>query len=140
MEDKQRVYIKGDSKRGKEVIKLLTDLGGRNPRNYYGEDTLAYYYIDPNGEISHIWFGKNPTCLLLKEFYNEIKLPMEIKLPKWKPKYDEDYYFISSKGVITLGRWTNAIADSWRYDFGNCFKTIKEAIVARDKIEKALNN
>lgn len=134
MEDKQRVYIKGDSKRGNEVIKLLTDLGGRNPRNYYGEDTLAYYYIDPNGEISHIWFGKNPTCLLLKEFYKEIKLPI------WKPKYGEDYYFISSKGIITLEIWTNAIADSCRYEFNNCFKTEEEAEEAINKIKEVLNN
>lgn len=134
MEDYQKVYIKGDSKRGKEVIKLLTDLGASNPLNYYGDDTFGYYYISPNGEIWHTCSEKSQAYHFIKEFYKEIELPI------WKPKYDEDYYFISSKGVITLGRWTNAIADDWRYDFGNCFKTIKEAIVARDKIQKVLNN
>lgn len=134
MEDKQRVYIKGDSKRGKEVIKLLTDLGGRNPLNYYGEDNFGYYYIDPNGEISHICSEKSPTYHFLKEFYKEIKLPI------WKPKYRDSYFYVDIDGLIVEEAWYNKQIDKSLYDFGNCFKTIKEAIVARDKIEKALNN
>ena len=30
MEDRQKIYIKGNLKRGEEIIKILTDLGGNN--------------------------------------------------------------------------------------------------------------
>lgn len=33
MEEKQKVYIKGDPKRGDEVIRTLEDLGGKNTQN-----------------------------------------------------------------------------------------------------------
>ena len=37
MEDKQKVYIKGSSTRGDEIIKLLKDLGGKNLHSFLGD-------------------------------------------------------------------------------------------------------
>ena len=42
MEDKWKVFIKGDNDRGNEAIKLLTDLGANNPNNYYGKNSKLY--------------------------------------------------------------------------------------------------
>ena len=81
MEDKQKVYIKGNSKRGDEIIKNLTDLGAINPNHYCGNDNTACYYINPNGEIAYASFKGSVAYPFLQEFYREIKLP-EIK--KWK--------------------------------------------------------
>ena len=81
MEDKQKVYIKGDSNRGAEVIKTLTDLGAINLNNLDGKGEYAYYYISPLGFIIGIESYEENMMSILKEFYKEIKLP-EIK--KWK--------------------------------------------------------
>lgn len=81
MEDKQKVYIKGNPSRGTEVIKALTDLGGRNIHSHTGDSKDTYYYINPNGVIN-VAAPDGKVCYpFLKEFYKEIKLP-EIK--KWK--------------------------------------------------------
>lgn len=77
MEDKWKVFIKGDNDRGDEVIKLLTDLGANNSNNYYGINSNGYYYINSNGEIAYAVSERH----LLHDFYTEIKLP---ERKKWK--------------------------------------------------------
>lgn len=77
MEDKWKVFIKGNNDRRDEVIKLLTDLGANNPNNYYGKDSNGYYYINSNGEIAYAVSERH----LLHDFYTEIKLP---ERKKWK--------------------------------------------------------
>ena len=47
MRDSQKVYIKGDSSRGDEVIKTLIGLGGINLNNLDGKGEDTYYYISP---------------------------------------------------------------------------------------------
>ena len=81
MEDKQKVYIKGDTYRGEEVIKALENLGGINAEHYYGNDYSGYYYINHKGEIAYVSTKKGEVYTFLQEFYKEIKLP-DIK--KWK--------------------------------------------------------
>ena len=81
MEDKQKVYIKGDSNRGAEVIKTLTDLGAININSLDGKGENAYYYISPLGFISRVDNFRENMVSILKEFYKEIKLP---ELKKWK--------------------------------------------------------
>ena len=135
MEDKQKVYIKGNAERGNEVIKLLIDLGGQNSLNYYGVDTSGYYYISPNGEISHVCAERNPVYHFIKEFYKEVKLP------KWKPACNgEKYVYVSDGGIVLQETWKNNSDDGWRYTFGNCFKTYNEAAEVKYKFEKIINN
>lgn len=81
MEDKQKVYIKGDTYRGAEVIKALENLGGINAEHYYGNDLSGYYYINPKGEIAYVSTKNCERYFLLQEFYKEIKLP---NIKKWK--------------------------------------------------------
>lgn len=134
MEDKQKVYIKGNAERGNEVIKLLIDLGGQNSLNYYGDDTSVYYYISPNREISHVCTERNPVYHFIKEFYKEIELP------KWKPKYKERYYRMDWHGKVVDDTWYGTRDEKICYEFGNCFRTKEEAEAARDKIQKVLND
>lgn len=133
MKDEQKVYIKGDSKRGAEIIKLLKDLGGRNTQLLLGEKEDYYYFINPNGVIDIA-----PPCLVgvfsfVKEFYKEIKLP------KWKPKYKGNYYFVDDRGKIIPSMWDDTNSDNLRYELGNCFRTPQEAEIAANKIKEVLN-
>lgn len=131
MEDKQKVYIKGNSNRGAEVIKTLMDLGARHTQPLLGTKEDAYYFINPEGVIDFA-YTFNPSFPFVKEFYKEIKLP------RWKPEYREMYYFIDSDGIIVEAVWYSKKNDISRYEFGNCFKGIEEAKVARDKFKEIL--
>lgn len=133
MKDEQRVYIKGNPKRGAEIIKTLTDLGGKNTYCYNGEDNNIYYYIAPNGVIKMV-ASTYEAFSFVKEFYREIKLP------RWKPKCNELYYSINWVGRVMSDKWYGTSDDETGYQFGNCFKTLEEAELARDKIKETLNN
>lgn len=133
MKEEQKIYIKGNLERGSEVIKILTDLGGHNSHSMDGKNTNAYYFINPNRIIVNTYSSGSEVFSYVKEFYKEIKLP------RWKPKYDENYYYFTDMQGIMVGKWKNNPADSWRYDFGNCFKSYEEAKEASRKIKEMLN-
>ena len=132
MEDKQKVYIKGNPKRGAEIIKTLTDLGGKNLYRYNGEDDNIYYYIAPN-RVIRVVASTYEVFPFIEEFYKEIKLP------KWKPKNNEHYYRITWIGEVAEDIWFGLRNDESGYKFGNCFRTKEEAIKAKDKIKEILN-
>lgn len=133
MKDEQRVYIKGDSERGDEVIKILEGLGGNNPECHTGNLEEALYYINPRGTIVCVFEYDYSEYSLVKEFYKEIKLP------KWKPKNNECYYRITWIGEVAEAIWYGLWNDESGYKFGNCFRTQKEAELAKDKIKEILN-
>ena len=41
----------------------------------------------------------------------------------WKPKFNEEYYFVSNTGNVQLDPWGNDEVDEYRYSMGGCFKT-----------------
>ena len=133
MEDEQKVYIKGDPNRCDEIIKILEDLGGHNCYNCKGDAEKNIYYINPLGDINCVMECQYSEWLLVKEFYKEITLP------KWKPKNNETYYYFTDMEGVMVGKWKNNPTDSWRYDFGNCFKSYGEAKEAIIKIKNVLN-
>ena len=134
MEDRQKVYIKGNRSRGNEIIKLLEDLGGKNTFFCNGNNEDAIYFINPKGDIDNTSNSNTSMTLpYIKEFYKEIKLPI------WKPKYNERYYRISWMGTVVEDIWYGSRNDESGYKFGNCFKTTKEAEGVRDKIKNVLN-
>jgi hypothetical protein len=51
----------------------------------------------------------------------------------WKPRLDDNYWWVNSAGEIYQGFWGNTGTQSYRYSVGNCYKTEEEAIFARDK-------
>lgn len=139
MEDKQKVYIKGNAERGDEVIKLLKDLGGRDSYSLYDDGTNEniYYFIGPDGEICGVSKEEHTLYSFIKEFYKEIKLE------RWKPKNEDCYYYLDDRLRIIksiVNCWYGEDADNSRYELGNCFKTPEEAEVASNKIKEVLNN
>ena len=134
MKDKQKVYIQGNPERGNEVIKTLEKLGGKNIYHLSGVRDDTYYYINPTGAIDNTCIVGNTLCTFLREFYKEIKLPK-----RWKPEYRELYYYVNSAGIVMNSIWFNSDGDTLLYEFGNCYRTKKEAEAARDKIKEMLN-
>lgn len=59
---------------------------------------------------------------------------------RWKPEVAEKYYFICDDAKISWDRWDNTNEDKRRYRFGNCFRTRREAVAGRRRIEQALKN
>lgn len=132
MEDKQKVYIKGNFQRGDEVIKFLEDLGGRNIHSLDGQNSDNYYFITPEGVINNIAPLANSIFSFVKEFYTEIKLP------RWKPKFKECFYRITWTGTVIKDICYSSRDFELCYKFGNCFRTFREAEATRDKIKEIL--
>lgn len=51
----------------------------------------------------------------------------------WKPKYDEDYYYINDEGDVLEDFWGDDFEDSNRLAIDNVFRTQKEA---EDEVER----
>ena len=88
--------------------------------------------MSPDGVIYNTSIVGGIICPYIKEFYKEIKLP------RWKPEYRGDYYFITIRGEILRSKWYGTVDENLCFDFGNCFRTQEEAEVARDKIKEIL--
>ena len=132
MKEEQKVYIRGDENRGEDVIKFLEDLGGYNSYSLDGHNSNIYYFIAPdetinNTDVSSLVFS------FVKAFYKEIKLQ------EWKPKNNEDYWFLNDVGEICHTSYNQfMIRDNKHVAVGNCFKTEVDAFAARLRIKEIL--
>lgn len=76
---------------------------------------------------------------LIPETY--AKLHPDIFEPvKWRPESCDKYYLVYGDGSVCVQTWENDYSDNEHYNFGNCFRTKKEAMAARDKIKEVLKN
>ena len=74
-------YIRGNSERGSDVIKELEKLGGVNTYKCDGTAN-CFYFIDNQNNIQYV--GRNMLAVdLLKECFEEIKLPEPFKSQEW---------------------------------------------------------
>ena len=115
MKDEQKVWIRGVEGRGKEVIKMLEDLGGENGA-WECEDSDAIYFINHSGEIDSV----EDYCELGKiimDNYREIKLPEQ-----WK--YGDVLYIKESAAFVVFENYMY-MDESGRNHFGALF-TIDE--------------
>lgn len=78
MKDEWKVYIKGVPGRGKEVIKMLEDLGGKKPPLDLGGDPSYIYYISHDGDIGCMLY-ESEVGKIIMDNYTELHLP-----EKWK--------------------------------------------------------
>ena len=56
-----------------------------------------------------------------------------IKRRPWTPSYNERYYSIGPGGALEPGNWMNDFIDVALYKLGNCYSSVQEAEVNRDK-------
>ena len=90
------VYIVGDSKKGKDIIKTLEEYGGINQHNYSGTcDAGVLYYIEPNNNIIELCSVKTNIMLynVLLATYTAIKVDkifLEVSMEEIAEKFGVD--------------------------------------------------
>ncbi len=61
---------------------------------------------------------------------------IEVDNKHWKPKNNEEFWYICSDGSVVNGLFCNSSkTDNWYYLIGNCFKTEEEAEEYKKQIE-----
>ncbi len=88
---------------------------------------MKYYYT--RKEVSE-WLRENK--ILNHKEIDEVLL--KVKKGKWKPKMDEDYFFITRMGELANTTNVYNSIDKWNIKTGNCFKTKQEAKEYRKKL------
>lgn len=74
MKEEWKVFIRGVEGRGKEVIKMLEDLGAKNSFDYEGSNKDCIYFIDHDGTIDFEDLNSETAKIIMDNYY-EIKLP-----------------------------------------------------------------
>lgn len=99
MKDEQKVWIRGVEGRGKEVIKTLEDLGGKNVDDIEGEEPNTLYYINHFGNIYFIE-DYDEMANIIMDYYKEIKLPEQYEhQEQWK---DGDVLYSENDGLFSV--------------------------------------
>ena len=68
---------------------------------------------------------------ILTEWFEEIEEPTDSV--RWKPKYDDWYFYISDHGSVCSDTWSDNYTDNKRLAFGFVYRTEKEAGQARER-------
>lgn len=68
---------------------------------------------------------------ILTEWFEEIEEPTDSV--RWKPKYDDWYFYISDHGSVCSDTWSDNYTDNKRLAFGFVYRTEKEAEQARER-------
>lgn len=76
----KKVFIRGNSERGSEVIKMLEDLGGVNSSCLKGKGELRLYYVNKDNQIKYV-LPESESGIIIQECFKELYLPKKKKLP-----------------------------------------------------------
>lgn len=57
----------------------------------------------------------------------ELDKLLGVKVGRWKPKYSDEYWFVDSRGCVSIDGWSNSGIDNYKYYTNNCFPTEKAA-------------
>lgn len=78
-----KIAIQGHSTRGKEVIQILENLGGKNKYELEGYSSTQYYFINSLDNIIYChnlkFINKSYKTYILNQFKKEFPLKLEIK-------------------------------------------------------------
>ena len=122
----KRLAIKGHPTRGKEVIKLLEMMGGKNPDNVYsGKDNYHFYFIDETGYITTklyqdcSWIKLTYQIYTLNEFYE--KYPFKVG--------DKVFLYDNiTEGYVTGMKWDEETVKYCVYTSAECWCDVKELL------------
>ena len=107
MEEKKKVWIRGRKGCGKEIVKILEELGATNVGKIGCENEDAIYFIDHENRISCRLRGSEIEHIIMDN-YKEIKLPEQ----EWK---DGD--------VLICDKWPGQCAVFKKYLEDGAFET-----------------
>ena len=73
-----------------------------------------------------------------EEVYDRVLLQIlignyTIKRKPWKPKLDEEYYYVDETGYACSDPWVDSAFDFVFYKIGNCYKTKEDAEKDKNK-------
>lgn len=129
-------------------------------KRYYLEDYCGIY-LKGKGSDEEIWLEQSysDSALFVRNATEEEKQKLFDKLAeagyewdadkkelvklKWKPKYDDNYWSVSLKGVEFMPLeyfWQNSEIGNERLGKGWCFKTEEECQAFCDKLNEAINS
>ena len=125
--------VRGNAKRGNDVIKLLEGIGGINKSNCKGKNDAAFYHISKRGVIC--------CCIDNSMFFNGFNLEiLELPEPKrWRAEKGDYYYYVDFYGDVQTCFEENVGCDNLMYERGNYFETEEGAKLMADKIKKLFN-
>ena len=81
MKEEWKVFIRGVDGRGNEIIKILTNLGGKNNSEWTDKYMSSYYIyiINHKGNISSVSINSETAKIIMDNY-------REMKLHEWKVK------------------------------------------------------
>lgn len=88
--------------------------------------------------VEHSWekIAGVHRCRHCHKIKESVTTALGCRAPKWKPKVGQKYWWVSPEGWIL---WSSRFRQNdATYEFGNCFKTKKEAQRIRTLVRKAL--
>lgn len=99
------------------------------------KEYVAFYDFDGGFEASNSYkagkikdvTSESAQWLIDNGFAEEVK-----ESGWWKPKYDEEYFYIGHDGFVHPCLWANDPLDNGRLKLGSVFKTEEAAICCRD--------
>jgi len=90
-----------------------------------------------NNSMSCLNCGGSGEVIVLKEIditKEELaELNKQAESVVWKPEYYDIYYIVDSWQEVETSTWRNDVIDNFRYNIGNCFETIEEALKSADR-------
>ena len=107
MEEKKKVWIRGRKGCGKEIVKILEQLGAKNALRMGCNDEDTIYFIDHKNRIFCVLPGSEAESIIMDN-YREIKLPRH----EWK---DGD--------VLVCDKWPGQCAVFKKYLEDGVFET-----------------
>lgn len=127
--------IRGDMKRGDEVITLLEGLGGNVIKDFEGIYEDLYYYINKKGVIDANYDDSD----FFKDYDLEILELPEQKPKRWRAEKGDYYYFVGPYCDVQEYTEDYHECDNKMYECGNYFETEEGAKLMADKIKKLFN-
>lgn len=88
-----------------------------------------YYFTDKDIEIDEDTMDCSSEYLLMHLIYGDYT----IQSNPWKPKEDEDYWYVDGRGDIWSTYWVEHADNMNYYKLGNCYRTEEEAEANRKK-------
>lgn len=73
---------------------------------------------------------------LIEQGWTPPQKKKEVSVGRFVPRVGEKYNFLLANGAQNIDEWVNDETDKCRFELGNCYRTRKEAIKARE-IQKA---
>lgn len=118
--------VRGNKQRMMDVFNWLKEQGG-NPSysDCYSDERMLFFVV--KATVFTAYLGNVESELV------EI-----IPLPRWRAKFNEDYFFVSSIMTVNVTQELNEPIDGQRWEKGNYFQTSDEASEYATKLTQLL--